>query len=75
MCGGIPFSTASVVKILLKSCGTRLRGRPVASVSRARASAVASSRLMAAGAKGLSSMPTRCWNSSGIGGFQTRSLS
>ena len=64
---------ASVTKILLKSWGEKISGSPVASVSPLAASASMSSLRIALGVKGRCSLPMARWNSSGIGGFQTRS--
>ena len=73
MCGGSPLMIASVTKILLKSWGEKISGSPVASVSPLAASASMSSLRIALGVKGRCSLPMARWNSSGIGGFQTRS--
>ena len=64
---------ASVTKILLKSWGEKISGSPVASVSPLAASASMSSLRIALGVKCRFSLPMARWNSSGIGGFQTRS--
>ena len=71
MCGGIPFSTASVVKILRKSWGVKLRTLPLASVSPVAARAALSSWRIPLPPMGLFSMPMRRWKIRG--GDQTRS--
>src|SRR5262249_28616092 len=73
--GGIPCMIASVMSSLRKWCGANLSGWLLASVSPVRASAMSSSCRMAWAVIGRFSARSRRWNSSGIGGFQSRSLS
>ena len=73
MCGGMPFITASVMKSLRKSWGVKFSGLPLASVSPVPASAAFSRARIPWIGMGRCSTPICRWNSSGIGGFQTRS--
>ena len=73
MWGGRPLMMASVTKILRKSCGENMSGSPAASVRPVAASALMSSVRIALGVNARFSLPMDRWNSSGMGGFQTRS--
>ena len=73
MCGGIPFMIASVAKILRKSWGLKARGWPAASVMPVPSSALVIQLRIDAELRGRLSAPTRCWNSTGIGGVNSRS--
>ena len=73
MCGGRPLMIASVTKILRKSWGEKTSGAPAASVSAVAARALSSSVRSAVGVIARCSLPMPRWNSSGIGGFHTRS--
>ena len=74
MCGGRPFRMASVMKSLLKSCGVKRSGSPVAgSVRPVRASASSSRSATKLPLIAWFSVPVRRWNSSGDGGSQTSS--
>ncbi len=64
---------ASVVKILRKSWGLKMRGLPSVPVMPAPASALVSRSRMLPMAMGRSSRPAGRWNSRGMGGFQVRS--
>ena len=73
MCGGMPFSTASVMNSLRKSWGVKVSGLALASVRPVPARAALSRARIPWIGMGRCSMPICRWNSSGIGGFQTRS--
>jgi hypothetical protein len=64
---------ASVTKILRKSCGEKASGSPEASIRPVAASALMSRLRIAFGVCARVSLPMFRWNSSGMGGFQTRS--
>ncbi len=73
MWGGRPLMMASVTKILRKSCGVNMSGSPAASVRPVAARALMSRLRIALGVYARVSLPMDRWNSSGMGGFQTRS--
>jgi hypothetical protein len=75
MCGGMPCMIASVISRRRKSWGANRSGWPLASVRPDWSRAMLSSSRIAWAVMGRSSERSRRWNSSGIGGFQTFSLS
>ena len=75
MCGGMPCIIASVISSLRKSWGANRSGWPLASVSPLRSRAMSRSWRIAWAVMGRFSARSRRWNSSGMGGFHTFSLS